>query len=276
MKNLIFAALIGTLTETEAIHLSNNKQTIRLQKVNILAQITGNGAAEGMAAELGIPGLEAPGAITASASGVSSGAVENATTAAIAGGEEPKTTAKPPVDASNEKSKAPEEAEKPSPAEPNSENPTADPAASIKEVVKKIKDDKDVSQKAEADDKKVEDDKVVKMPGQVAATKDYEDGKKEEAMKLNFPSVTDCAPYKVEIENGLLRLGGIRGKSVHQELLGRCQEKWAWESIKGNKWKAPEPNLANIAKDKAEVERLAEKSEWHQDNWNMNRNQEDD
>ena len=48
-------------------------------------------------------------------------------------------------------------------------------------------------------------------------------------MKINFPTIGDCAPYRAEIENGLERLDGIRGKSAHQELLGRCQEKWAWE-----------------------------------------------
>jgi len=93
-------------------------------------------------------------------------------------------------------------------------------------------------------------------------------------MILNFPTVTECGPYKVEIENGLRRLDGIRGKSTHQELLGRCQEKWLFEKTtnEGKPFKRPEPNLAKLAEDKAEVERLAEQSEWHNDNWNMGKN----
>ena len=38
--------------------------------------------------------------------------------------------------------------------------------------------------------------------------------KKEAEVKLNFPSSTDCAPYKAEIENGLRRLDGVRGMST--------------------------------------------------------------
>ena len=94
-------------------------------------------------------------------------------------------------------------------------------------------------------------------------------------MLKNFPSVTDCAPYHAEIEGGLRRLDGIRGKSTHQELLGRCQEKWDWVKANGA-YTVPEPDLAKLAKDKAETERFAEKFEWHQDNWNMGRNQHDD
>lgn len=71
------------------------------------------------------------------------------------------------------------------------------------------------------------------------------------------------------------RLSGTRGKSTHQNLLGRCQEKWEWVKANGV-YSAPEPNFEKIAKDKAETERFAEKFEWHQDNWNMGRNQHDD
>jgi len=41
-------------------------------------------------------------------------------------------------------------------------------------------------------------------------------------------------------------------------------------------YKAPEPDLAKLAAEKAEVERLAEQSEWHNDHWNMGRNQHND
>lgn len=36
-----------------------------------------------------------------------------------------------------------------------------------------------------------------------------------EEIKKNFPSVTECAPYKAEIENGLRKLDGVRGMSSH-------------------------------------------------------------
>jgi len=35
----------------------------------------------------------------------------------------------------------------------------------------------------------------------------------------NFPSVTECAPYHAEIEGGLRRLDGIRGKSTLKNYL---------------------------------------------------------
>jgi len=59
-------------------------------------------------------------------------------------------------------------------------------------------------------------------------------------------------------------------------LLGRCQDKWAWELENGKKYKQPEQSLDKIAEEKAAVERFAERSEWSQDNWNMNRNQHND
>ena len=126
-----------------------------------------------------------------------------------------------------------------------------------------------------SDDKKVADATVEKTPGQAAAAADVEASKTEGETLKNFPSVSECAPYHAEIESGLRRLDGIRGKSTHQELLGRCQDKWLWVKANGD-YTAPEPDLAKLAKEKAETERLAEKSEWHQDNWNMGRNQHDD
>ena len=70
MKNLIVAALLGNLSGSEAIKLANNKQTLHLQKINILAQVT-------TPEELGIPGLSKD-AIKANDGGVAADAVAKA------------------------------------------------------------------------------------------------------------------------------------------------------------------------------------------------------
>ena len=70
MKNLIVAALLGNLSGSEAIKLANNKQTLHLQKINILAQVT-------TPEELGIPGLS-PEAIKATDGGVAADAIAKA------------------------------------------------------------------------------------------------------------------------------------------------------------------------------------------------------
>lgn len=57
--------------------------------------------------------------------------------------------------------------------------------------------------------------KTEKTPGQAAAAAEVEADKKEEEMKSKFPTVGDCAPYRAQIEDGLERLEGIRGKSAH-------------------------------------------------------------
>jgi len=102
--------------------------------------------------------------------------------------------------------------------------------------VKAIKVEKAESDKAEDAVKKVIAAKTDKTPGQAAAAADIEADKKDKEIQVNFPTVSDCAPYKAEIENGLERLSGIRGKSTHQELLGRCQDKWLWEKSEGKKF----------------------------------------
>jgi len=102
--------------------------------------------------------------------------------------------------------------------------------------VKSIKVEKVESDKAEDAVKKVIAAKTDKTPGQAAAAADAEAEAKDKEAQVSFPTVTDCAPYKAEIENGLERLDGIRGKSVKQELLGRCQDKWLWEKKNGEKF----------------------------------------
>lgn len=42
-----------------------------------------------------------------------------------------------------------------------------------------------------------------------------------------------------------------------------CQDKWLWERENKKEYIKPSESLEEIAKKKAEVERLAEKSEWH-------------
>jgi hypothetical protein len=61
----------------------------------------------------------------------------------------------------------------------------------------------------------------------------------------------------------MIELHGTRGKSTEQLLLKGCQDKWLWERENDKKYVKPSETLDEIAKKKAEVERLAEKSEWH-------------
>lgn len=54
------------------------------------------------------------------------------------------------------------------------------------------------------------------MPGQVAAKAALDADKEESEKFARFPSVTDCAPFHVKVENGFVRQEGIRAMSTEQ------------------------------------------------------------
>ena len=179
MKNLIIAALIGTLTETQAIQLENI-QHIKLQKINILAQTSTSEEPDKKELALGPLG-EAETEVTK------------------------KILKLDVVSDKIQRNPKKEEDEKPSAPGPNSSVPGPDAGKPTSEVggVKFDKETQEIESKIKsaAEMTEAEDEKVAKVEKTPAL------GEKEAAAEIkiseelaleikSFPTVFECAPYQ--------------------------------------------------------------------------------